>query len=341
VDLLQILAVNRKAGRLELARDGVRAEVALFEGRVTDAAAGPARGEKALFRLLSWREGQFVFVAGSAGGAGRIEKRLDELVLEGFRQADEVARLLPSLPAPDDRLALAVARAALPEGLHPVTAEVVSLLGRPRSLQDVLDGAAATDLEVLRALGALLECGYARREPRPAAETRSLLAGQELHALRRLIERVGRSGCARGKVILAGGGPLVRRSALVRFAALPGFTAEADGAPVAFGTLGRFTMGDDVCIDLVALPSDPALAPLWRPFSTAAVAALVLLPAEGVAVQLAALARDLRLPVGLCGPSEASVEPALRSVSADCVFLGGDPAEALRALLVVASKPVR
>ncbi len=339
VDLLQVLAMNRKAGRLELARDGVRAEIALLEGRVTDAAAGLARGEKALYRLLSWREGQFAFVAGRAAGTGtgRIEKRLDELVLEGFRQADEVARLLPSLPAADERLALAVAPAAVPEGLHPVTAEVVSLLARPRSLQDVLDGAAATDLEVLRALAAMLECGYARREPRPAGEARSLLAGQALHALRRRIERgAGRGACARGKVILAGGGPLARRSALVRFATLPGFTAEADGAPVAFGTLGRFTMGDDVCVDLVALPSDPAHAPLWRPFSTGAVGALVLLPAEGIVVHLAALARELRFPVGVCGPPETSVEPALGSVSAGCSFLGGDPAEALRALLAIA-----
>ena len=64
VDLLQILTVNRKTGRLTLEREGERAAIVLREGRVIDAGAGRAGGEKALFRLLTRREGQFAFVPG-------------------------------------------------------------------------------------------------------------------------------------------------------------------------------------------------------------------------------------------------------------------------------------
>ena len=64
VDLLQILAVNRKTGRLTVEREGERAEIALAEGRVVDARMGAAVGEKALCRLLTRREGQFAFVPG-------------------------------------------------------------------------------------------------------------------------------------------------------------------------------------------------------------------------------------------------------------------------------------
>src|SRR5512138_851253 len=102
VDLLQILAVNRKTGRLTVEREGERAEIALSEGRVVDAAMGAAVGEKALWRLLTRREGQFAFVPGPTGAVARIERKVDELVLEGLRQADEVARLLPALPRPAD-----------------------------------------------------------------------------------------------------------------------------------------------------------------------------------------------------------------------------------------------
>ncbi len=337
VDLLQILAMNRKSGRLELERDGVRARIALDEGRIVDAAAGPVGGEKALYRLLSHREGQFAFVPGKPGGAARIAKRLEELMMEGMRQSDEVARLLPALPAPADLVALAVSARAVPEGLHPVTAGVVALLAAPRTLQDLLDRSPATDLEVLRALAALLERGYARREARPppaAADAPPLLAAHELHALRARIGRGRAAGApATGKVVLAGGGPLARRAALARFSSLPGFTAAEAGAPVAFGTLGRLALGDGVRVDVLALPADPALAPLWRPFSAGAVGALVLLPADGVGTAVAALARALRLPVGVCGPSEAAVQAALREAPAGYAFLGGDPAEALRAVL--------
>ncbi len=334
-DLLQILAVNRKTGRLELERDGARAEIALVEGRVEDATAGAARGEKALFRLLSWRGGGFAFAPGTPRGPRRIQRGVEELLLEGLRQADEAARLLPTSPAADERLALAVA-GAVPQGLHPVTAEVVSLLARPRSVQEVLDAAAASDLEALRAVAALLACGYARREP-PAAAPRPLLAAEQVRSLRRRMERCsGRSGST-GKVILAGGGPLARRSALVRLCGLPGFAPHADGAPVAFGTLGRLALADGFCVDLVALPSDPALAPVWQPFAAGAFAALVLLPAEDVAPRVASLARELPLALGVCGPSPESVEAALGSAPGGFTFLGGDPAEALLALLALAA----
>src|SRR5512138_3840468 len=108
VDLLQILAVNRKTGRLAVEREGERAEIALDEGRIVDARMGAAMGEKALYRLLTRREGQFAFVPGPPGAEPRIDRKIEELMLEGLRQADEVARLLPSLPEPGDLVELAV-----------------------------------------------------------------------------------------------------------------------------------------------------------------------------------------------------------------------------------------
>jgi DNA-binding response OmpR family regulator len=139
VDLLQILAVNRKSGRLTVEREGERAEIALRDGRVVDAALGAAVGEKALFRLLTRREGQFAFVPGQDVGAERIERKVEELVLEGLRQADEVARLLPQLPADGDLIELAVHPTEIPAGLHPVTEEVIALLDGPRAFGDVVD----------------------------------------------------------------------------------------------------------------------------------------------------------------------------------------------------------
>ena len=121
VDLLQILAVNRKTGRLALEREGERAEIALEQGRVVDARVGAAGGEKALYRLLGRREGQFAFVPGPSGAQPRIDKKVEELVLEGLRQADEVARLLEQLPQPTDAIELAVHPSEIPAGLHPVT----------------------------------------------------------------------------------------------------------------------------------------------------------------------------------------------------------------------------
>src|SRR5512138_1865114 len=333
VDLLQILSVNRKTGRLAVEREGERAVIALRDGRVLDATLGSVAGEKALFRLLTRREGQFAFVPGQLGDAvERIDRRVEELMLEGLRQADEATRLLPVLPQPDDTVELAVDPSEIPPGLHPITEEVVALLGSPRRFQEVVDRCPASDLEVMRATLALLERGYAhRREGALPARQAELLAPHELHALRARIARGRSSGPQTvGKVIVAGGGPLARHAARARFQTIPGFQAEGD--PVAgFGTVGRLTLGDGVKVDLTELPGDAQHRPLWRPFASGAVGALVLLPAEDSEPLLVELAKVLRLPVVVCGPREAPLPAAL--ADGGIAFEGSDAAEGLRALL--------
>ena len=341
VDLLQILAVNRKTGRLALEREGERGEIALDGGRVVDARAGAAVGEKALYRLLTRREGQFAFVPGPAGAEVRIEKKLEELVLEGLRQADEAARLLSSLPAPSDRVELAVHAGEIPPGLHPVTEEVVALLASPRRFDEIVDRCRATDLEATRALLALLERGYARRAEggAEAPEAAPLLAPHELHALRARIARGHASGSQTvGKIVIAGGGPLARRAALSRFQTVPGFRAEPPPAG-GFGTLGRVHLGDGVSVDVTEIPGERGLRPLWRPFAAGAVGALVLLPADDLEPLLAELARVLKLPVVVCGPSESLVPQGLRDAPGGFAFEGSDAAEGLRALLAGAGTP--
>jgi DNA-binding response OmpR family regulator len=334
VDLLQILSVNRKTGRLTVEREGERAVIALRDGRVLDAALGTVAGEKALFRLLARREGQFAFVPGQLGEvAERIDRRIEELMLEGLRQADEEARLQPVLPQPGDTVELAVDPTEIPAGLHPITEEVVALLSVPRLFQDLVDRCPASDLEVLRAVLALLERGFARRrEGALPAGKAELLAPHELHALRARISRGRSSGPQTvGKVMVAGGGPLARQAARGRFSTLAGWQAES-GPSGGFGTVGRLALADGVRVDLTELPGDPQHRPLWRPFASGAVGALVLLPADDSEALLAELSRVLRLPVVVCGPREARVPAALRE-GHGVTFHGSVAAEGLRALL--------
>jgi hypothetical protein len=279
-------------------------------------------------------------VPGANGWQHRIDRRLEELMLEGLRQADEVARLLPSMPQPHDVVERAVHPSEIPPGLHPVTEEVVRLLDRPAAFADLLDACDASDLETMRALSALLEHGFARVRAGapPAGESPPLLAPHEIHALRARVARGRSSGPQTvGKIVLAGGGPLARRAALARFATVPGFRAEPDAGAASFGTVGRLSLGDGVRVDVTAIPGERGLRPLWRPFAAGAVGALVLLPADGVAPLLEELAVVLRLPVVVCGPSESAVPDAARAAPAGFAFEGSDAAEGLRALLAGAA----
>jgi DNA-binding response OmpR family regulator len=343
-DLLQILAMNRKAGRLRLDRNGERGEIALSAGQPVAARVGAALGEKAFFRLLARPGGQFSFQAGSVPGsvpdAGPIARRLEELLLDGIRQADELARLEGALPPPEAVLSLASPGAPIPRGLQPVTEEVVRLLEVPRSFAELLDLATAPDLEAARAVAALLDHGHATAEvPARAPVAQPLLPPDLVHALRLRIARDGAPGGRPvGKVVVAGGSLETRQVEMARFAPLPGWEAVASAADVAgLGTLGSLDLGA-VRIDLVSLPGDRSQRPLWGPFASGAIGALVLLPAEGTEGLLLELTRVLRLPVVLAGPEGETVPPVLRVAPAGVPFPGRDAVEALRTLLEDAAR---
>ncbi|MEO0815102.1 MAG: response regulator [Myxococcota bacterium] len=59
VDLVQVFAMNRRSGCIRLSSNGETAEVFVADGRIEDAKIGLARGEKALYRILSWASGAF------------------------------------------------------------------------------------------------------------------------------------------------------------------------------------------------------------------------------------------------------------------------------------------
>lgn len=347
-DLLQILAMNGKAGRLRLDRNGERGEIALSAGQPVAARAGAALGEKAFFRLLARPGGQFSFQAGpvpdtvpeAVPEAGRITRRLEELLLEGMRQADELSRIESVLPPLEAVLSLSSPGAPIPRGLQPVTEEVMRLLAVPRSFAELLDLATASDLEAARAAVALLDQGHAiAAEPTRPPDANPFMPPDLVHALRLRIARDGEPGGRPvGKVVVAGGTMATRQQAMARFAALPGWEAVASADEIAgLGTLGSLDLGA-VCIDLVSLPGDRSQRPLWGPFASGAIGALVLLPAEGTEGLLLDLTRTLRLPVVVAGPAGETVPPVLEQAPAGACFPGRDAVEALRALLESAAR---
>lgn len=333
-DLLQVLAMNRRTGRLTLTREGESGELWVGEGRPVAARSGRTEGEKSLFRLLSWREGSFRFTPerGVARGLTPIARSMDDALLEGMRQTDEVARLMPTLPAPTARLQL-VDAGVLDGTQHPITRRVAELLRTPRALQDVVDLTPASDLDVLSAIATLLSKGLARVLEVAAEDAqRPLLGPAEAHALRTLaLRRRGSTpSVAVAKLLLCGGARPVRRY-LEDVLAADHPEVELLSLRSGFGTVARLPLTAALQLDLCVMPAAEAARPLWRPFGVGLVGGLLLEAGPGPL----ALARHLlgeRLPVVATGvhlPEALQVPLASRA----------EPPEALRSVLLRAVKP--
>ncbi|MBS2030562.1 MAG: DUF4388 domain-containing protein [Deltaproteobacteria bacterium] len=334
-DLLQILAGNRRTGRIELTSNGHRGEIHLGDGRPVNARVGGVEGEKALFRLLSWREGSFAFTPLPTAPPARIDRGMEDALLEGMRQADEAARIAERLPSTAAFIALAPG-AQIPNELHPITQQVVQALVESLPLGEVLDRCPATDFEVLAAIASLIDKGLVVQvERRESADATPLLQPAELHALRAKLVRGRQSIAALGKIIVAGQARGVARFARA-LARLPGYGVERGVAASDFGALGTIALPDNLTIEVLALPTHEDFRPLWRPFGAGAVVAVIL---DETGLPLANFfAADSRVHLMLAGA--AAVPQSLRRAAGGTSLGPTDAAEAIRAALALAAAPV-
>ncbi|RYZ07208.1 MAG: DUF4388 domain-containing protein [Myxococcales bacterium] len=260
VDLLQLLAMNRRSGTLSINTPAGNGEVRIKTGEIVDAVFRRLEREKALFRLLGETDGTFSFVGGSPQFLERIRTSTSSLLMEGLRQLDEAERLRVSLDLDGTALlAIAPPAADMPES----AARVLEALMTPRTLPELLDEVTLHDLAVMEALEALLEQGLVRRIA--SSSVRVELADPERMAvLAALAKRAVRSGYRGAARVVIAATPqrlvtLMHATTRIADAIVPTEAVPTAPVPYALATL-RLGEAD---LEVVGLPLVEAYAPLW------------------------------------------------------------------------------
>jgi pSer/pThr/pTyr-binding forkhead associated (FHA) protein len=163
-DLLQLFATSRKDGVLVL-RDGARVGRIYLKGGVLQYAAIDGQpnmsAQKAAFRMLTWGKGMFEL---DPPDPRQFDQPLDltaqEILMEGFRQHDELNALLEKLPAREARLTL---RSPLEAPLHELEADhldVLQLALNSPSMSALFDRSPKSDLQTAQIVQSLIRRGY-------------------------------------------------------------------------------------------------------------------------------------------------------------------------------------
>lgn len=104
-DVLQLLQVGRKTGRLELEFGGKKGEIGLESGEVRFAKVGTQTGDEAFYTLATWRSASFAFLSSPMSGAPNITSPTMPLLMEAMRRVDELTRGgAPAAGEPEDSL---------------------------------------------------------------------------------------------------------------------------------------------------------------------------------------------------------------------------------------------
>ncbi len=157
VDLIQTIEVSRKTGIIYF-QAGEKRQATIFfkDGKVIDAEAGQLTGEEAVYRILTWNEGEFEAIFRPVRRKSVIEMSSQSLLMEGMRRLDEWGRLQEQLPPLDHAYEIVYEElwerlSELPDDLN----EILRLFDTRKTLSEVIDSSSIGDLEVVEIISKL------------------------------------------------------------------------------------------------------------------------------------------------------------------------------------------
>ena len=169
VDLIQTIEVSRKTGLIHFRADEKRQATLFFkDGRVIDAEAGHLQGEDAVYRLLTWNDGDFEALFRPVRRKPVIEMSAQALLMEGMRRLDEWGRMQEQLPPLSQKFEVVYDElwdrlSELPDEVN----QILRLFDARRTLEEVIDGGNIGDLEAVEIIsklyfeGIIVEAGAA------------------------------------------------------------------------------------------------------------------------------------------------------------------------------------
>ena len=162
-NIIQALESERRTGTLRLTSGKQRGEILFAEGRIASAVEGSRGGEAAVYRLITWTEGEFTLepASGMAPLEALITKSNQSLIIEGVRRLDEIPALRQALESAEGPIRMfpvfrrALLRRALPHELH----QLVDLCDGTRTLVQLLEASNLDEWETLHMLGRFVRLG--------------------------------------------------------------------------------------------------------------------------------------------------------------------------------------
>ena len=260
-DLLQLLSMNRRTGSLTITTAAGVGEVRLAHGEIVDAIYRKVEGSKALFRLIGEPEGSFAFMSGVTTAQRRVEESTQALLLEGFRQVDEIRNSRQEIGADQDAL-----QSVTPAGTfgQELPDRILSALEVPHTIDELLDLLPENDLAIVKATQELMQVGRVRRIARGAVRV-ELADPEQLNALSNVVRQLRRPGFAGNPRIIVFASPNSLGAALHSLGRIADAWHASDLTPVAPAahTLATLRMNDGAELDVVGLPSSPGCGPVW------------------------------------------------------------------------------
>jgi hypothetical protein len=165
-DLMQLFSTSKKSGVLVVRTDDAEGKMYLEKGAIVFASVNDNEEVpplKSLIRIITWEHGTFdMEPAEERDFPHRLEMSTEGILMEGFRQIDELRRIATELPPHHATLSLAMPVVPPLRDLSPEQLDVLQLVINYGTVETILNKSLASDLDTSEVLLKLVKSGYLR-----------------------------------------------------------------------------------------------------------------------------------------------------------------------------------
>ncbi|MCJ7733638.1 MAG: DUF4388 domain-containing protein [Anaerolineales bacterium] len=159
LDILKMLSTGNRSGRLNIHQGAKTGEIYLQNGTLVHAVTGMHIGEKGVFTLIGWMEGDFSFTPDIEAPDQSIEETTEQILLEAARQADQWEDIKDVLSTTDAVFNISATGSTNTVSLKPIEWQVLAQINGERSVLEIAELLELHEFEVAKIIYGLTTAG--------------------------------------------------------------------------------------------------------------------------------------------------------------------------------------
>lgn len=159
LDILKMLSSGNRSGRLDIHQGSNSGEIYLQYGRLIHAVTGVQIGEKGVYTLLGWLEGDFSFTPDIEAPEQSIHLSTEQVLLEAVRQAEQWEDIKEVISSTDAVYNISPSGSANTVSLKPIEWQVLAQINGQRSIVEIAELLELHEFEVAKIVFSLTTAG--------------------------------------------------------------------------------------------------------------------------------------------------------------------------------------
>ena len=159
LDILKMLSMGNRSGRLDINQAGKSGEIYLEQGNLVHAVTGTQIGEVSIYTLLGWLEGDFSFTPDVDPPERSINITTEQILLDASRQAEQWEDIKEVVASTDLIFNISPYGSTDTVSLKPIEWQVLAQINGERSILEVAEILDLHEFEVARIVYSLTTAG--------------------------------------------------------------------------------------------------------------------------------------------------------------------------------------